>query len=127
VGLTSSQLADVVGVLRGQFLLAAQDLVAGVVTEETPPQTPGYSIVVTVFGNEIALWAPSDMSTVDIAAYVADELQGLVLDDAWGEPRPVCPGHAHPPSAKVDEGAAWWICPASGRRTELIWPAAAPP
>jgi len=62
------------------------------------------------------------MAVVDVAAYVADELQGLVLDDAWGEPRPVCPGHAHPPWVRIQDEAVWWVCPATGDRIERIWP-----
>jgi hypothetical protein len=119
--MTDAELAEVVDVLRRQFGLTESELAAGAVT---PTVTPGNSLGFSAYGNEIELWAPSDMSSVEIAAYVADELQGLVLDDLWGEPRPVCPGHAHPPSAKAQDGAAWWICPASGRRTELIWPPA---
>lgn len=49
---------------------------------------------------------------IDIAYF----LQDFVFDtEPWGEARPVCPGHAHPPDPRIIDGKAVWICPADGR------------
>jgi hypothetical protein len=39
---------------------------------------------------------------------------------AWGEARPVCPGHRHPACAELLEGEAWWICPTDRHRVKRI-------
>lgn len=120
--MTSAEHAELCATLRRQFSLAESELAAGDIVETTPSHTTGHSIGLMVFGNEIELWAPSNMTDAEIAMYVADELQGLVLDELHGDPRPACPGHVHPLTAGVEDGTAWWKCPVTGQRTDLIWP-----
>jgi hypothetical protein len=45
---------------------------------------------------------------------LADQLQEQFVPEtqvAWGEPRPLCPGHPHPAQARLKGGEAVWICP----------------
>ena len=39
---------------------------------------------------------------------------------AWGEPRPRCPGHAHPMAPMEIDGEAWWTCPLDDRAVVRI-------
>lgn len=39
---------------------------------------------------------------------------------AWGEARPLCPGHPHPAKPDVVGGDAWWVCPQNRRQIALI-------
>jgi hypothetical protein len=39
---------------------------------------------------------------------------------AWGEARPACPGHPHPAAVVEQDGSAWWVCPADGRRISKV-------
>jgi hypothetical protein len=51
-----------------------------------------------------------------LMVHVADQLQEQFFPEtsgAWGQARPVCPGHAHPAEADLRESVAWWICPES--------------
>jgi hypothetical protein len=53
----------------------------------------------------------------EVIANVADHVQGLFHEqrEAWGEPRPPCPGHPHPAVAEACDGTAFWVCPSDGR------------
>jgi hypothetical protein len=42
------------------------------------------------------------------------------LRKAWGQARPQCPGHSHPMTPVERGRAAWWACPADGRRIAPI-------
>jgi hypothetical protein len=62
------------------------------------------------------LQLPEAPSEKEIVVEIARHLQDQVFDtEPWGEPRPVCPGHPHPPDPKVIDGAAVWVCPRDGR------------
>lgn len=64
-----------------------------------------------------AVWGPCDRQNepellVDIAYFLQDH----VFDtEPWGEARPICPGHPHPPNPRIVDGVAAWICPRTGR------------
>jgi hypothetical protein len=47
----------------------------------------------------------------------AESLQEYVFESrgAWAQARPTCPGHTHPASPRLFEGAAWWTCPRDAR------------
>ncbi|HEY2041736.1 MAG TPA: hypothetical protein VGH11_03595 [Jatrophihabitans sp.] len=52
-----------------------------------------------------------------IADAVQDEIIELV-----GAARPVCSGHSHPMSVRVDDNTAWWQCPTTESTRRPIWP-----
>jgi hypothetical protein len=50
-------------------------------------------------------------------AMLAERLQDELTEThgAWGQARPACrPGHTHPASAEMRDGAAVWSCPRDG-------------
>jgi hypothetical protein len=52
-----------------------------------------------------------------LVAHIADELQEQFFPEtetAWGEPRPLCPGHTHPAQAALIGHEPWWTCPRDG-------------
>ena len=52
---------------------------------------------------------------VDEAAVAfADLMQSVVLNEMFGPPWPVCPGHPHPATAELIRGEAMWVCPNLG-------------
>jgi hypothetical protein len=54
---------------------------------------------------------------------VADWLQEQFFPEtrgAWGEPRPRCPGHAHPMAPAKIDSEAWWACPVEDRAVVRI-------
>jgi hypothetical protein len=55
-------------------------------------------------------------SETDVLLALAQELPSYVpeLGQSWGQARPVCPGHLHPPSPVERDGTAWWACPRNG-------------
>ncbi len=58
-----------------------------------------------------------DMDPAERLAAIALHFQDQVFDqtdEAWGEARPYCPGHPHPPDPRVIDGTAVWICPRDG-------------
>ena len=64
------------------------------------------------------LQLPERPTEAEIVAEIAYFLQAQVFDQnrqTWGEARPQCPGHAHPPDPRVIEGQAAWVCPDDGR------------
>jgi hypothetical protein len=61
------------------------------------------------------LQLPAEPTEAEILAEIAWYVQERVFDtEPWGEARPVCPGHPHPPDPKVIDGKAVWICPRDG-------------
>jgi hypothetical protein len=38
----------------------------------------------------------------------------LETRQAWGQPRPPCPGHPHPADATLHDAQPWWVCPRDG-------------
>jgi hypothetical protein len=57
-----------------------------------------------------------------LIATIADHVQELFHEqhEAWGEPRPPCPGHPHPAAAEARHGTAFWVCPSDGRTIARI-------
>ncbi len=75
-------------------------------------------------GDEWAAFSIEHFEAGDhFVAFFADYLQDQVLDQstaAWGEARPICPGHPHPLVADVRESQAWWTCPKTDRQIVRI-------
>jgi hypothetical protein len=69
-------------------------------------------------------YTPEDGSTdVELLVNLADYLQEQFFPEtsgAWGQARPVCPGHPHPASADEIAGEAWWVCPLDSRLIATI-------
>jgi hypothetical protein len=59
---------------------------------------------------------PEEGSETDVLLTIATELPFYIaeLSQAWGQSRPICPGHLHPAAPTEHEGAAWWCCPRDG-------------
>jgi len=59
---------------------------------------------------------PRQGREADVLLALAKELPSYIseLSHSWGQARPVCPGHLHPPSPVEREGTAWWVCPRDG-------------
>lgn len=57
-------------------------------------------------------------SDAELVWEVAEGVQEYLseTDLAWGQARPVCPGHPHPAIARIDGGIVVWTCPHDGRR-----------
>jgi hypothetical protein len=58
-----------------------------------------------------------------LVAHIADQLQEQFFPEtraAWGEPRPLCPGHTHQARAAVMGHEPWWTCPRDGARVGRI-------
>ncbi|HZC73798.1 MAG TPA: hypothetical protein VE442_24120 [Jatrophihabitans sp.] len=57
------------------------------------------------------------------AGKLADAFQDEVIELLdGGDPRPVCPGHAHPMAARVADSQAWWECPTEPTQRRPLWP-----
>jgi hypothetical protein len=54
----------------------------------------------------------------EIAEGIQEYLSETAL--AWGQARPVCPGHPHPAIARVEGGKAVWICPRDDRQLGVV-------
>jgi hypothetical protein len=55
-------------------------------------------------------------SEPELLVAIAYYLQDHVFDtEPWGEARPICPGHPHPPDPRIIDEKAVWICPRDGR------------
>jgi len=71
--------------------------------------------------------AQHDMRGAALVVALSDWLQEQFFPEtrgAWGQARPECPGHAHPPEAAEVQGRPWWVCPDDGRRIAVIGDAA---
>jgi hypothetical protein len=58
-----------------------------------------------------------------LVAHIAAELQEQFFPEtetAWGEPRPLCPGHTHPTQATLIGREPWWTCPRDGSAVARI-------
>jgi hypothetical protein len=77
----------------------------------------GLLVVRFADGTGLGFGVTADGDRADLVANVADQLQEAFCQepDAWGEARPVCPGHTHPAFAVAIDGTACWVCPADGR------------
>ena len=58
-------------------------------------------------------------------AEVADRVQEWAVEDLWGTAPtnwPCCPHHptTHPLEVRLEDAAAWWICPRSGIRVSVV-------
>jgi hypothetical protein len=56
-------------------------------------------------------------------AHIAAELQEQFFPEtetAWGEPRPLCPGHTHPTQATLIGREPWWTCSRDGSAVARI-------
>jgi hypothetical protein len=62
-------------------------------------------------------------TTDEVAAGLADQLQGHVID-IMRRAVPECPlaGHQHPAKAALVDGHAAWVCPQTGDRVRSIMP-----
>jgi hypothetical protein len=48
---------------------------------------------------------------LDLAERLQDQFF-LETAEAWGQPRPPCPGHGRPVYPRGLEGVPYWLCPA---------------
>lgn len=53
---------------------------------------------------------------------VADAFQDEVIELLRGDPRPPCPGHAHPMVPRIADTQAWWECPSQPKERRPLWP-----
>jgi hypothetical protein len=69
------------------------------------------------------VYLPVAATTDEVAARLADQLQGHVID-MTRRAVPECPlgGHQHPAKAAVVDGHAAWVCPQTGERVQSIMP-----
>jgi hypothetical protein len=71
----------------------------------------------------LGVWLPGHERSSTLVVRIADELQEQFFPEskgAWGEPRPPCPGHEHPATAREHGDEAWWTCPGDHRRLARI-------
>lgn len=59
----------------------------------------------------VAVYFTAGVPRVDAIVATASQLQDHAIEATGGTPLPACPGHAHPLSARVLDGAAQWVCP----------------
>jgi hypothetical protein len=64
--------------------------------------------------------AQSGVAVVVAFAHLLQDQVFWESQAAWGEARPVCPGHPHPATPRVVNGEAWWTCPATRQPLWLI-------
>lgn len=67
--------------------------------------------------------AAGDVGEESLVVEFADWLQEQFIaetTEAWGQARPVCPGHSHPAHPELIDGRAWWVCPADERPIAMI-------
>jgi hypothetical protein len=62
---------------------------------------------------------PNAQDIVEVAYWLQDQFFPETRG-AWGEPRPRCPGHAHPMAPVEIDGEAWWTCPLDDRAVVRI-------
>jgi hypothetical protein len=62
---------------------------------------------------------PGDDLVVELASWLQDQFF-LETAQAWGQPRPPCPGHQHPLYAGTWNGAPYWFCSADQRPVARI-------
>jgi hypothetical protein len=69
------------------------------------------------------VYVPVAATTDEVAAGLADQLQGHVID-IMRRAVPECPlaGHQHPAKAVLVDGHAAWVCPQTGDRVRSIMP-----
>ncbi len=74
---------------------------------------PGAQVEVTVrFGDDqFTTTVPLDHGATEAVRVAAEQLQDHVIESAWGQPRPPCPGHGHPLSVAVTGETVLWRCP----------------
>ena len=61
------------------------------------------------------MWLPDDMERgPELLVHLADQFQSQLSETEAAVP--VCAGHAHPATAEVLNGEAWWTCPTHGTR-----------
>ncbi|MFY7066267.1 hypothetical protein ACOQFV_10420 [Nocardiopsis changdeensis] len=73
---------------------------------------------------EVVLWFPDGtaagsylqaaMTDAEAVVHLADGLQDAAVEQALGRPLPPCPGHPHPPTARLVSGVPAWTCPRTG-------------
>jgi hypothetical protein len=63
--------------------------------------------------------SPDAEEIVEVAFWLQDQFFPETRG-AWGEPRPRCPGHAHPMAPVEIDGEAWWTCPVDDRAVVRI-------
>ena len=72
------------------------------------------------FGTRHQSWLPrvedAELATVELA----DRLQEDVLEELWGRPWPMCPGHPHPCAPALVDEVAVWRCPDDDMVVERI-------
>ncbi|WP_026424080.1 hypothetical protein [Actinokineospora inagensis] len=92
-----------------------QILAADLDTNVFPSPFLPTSVAVTL-GNgrkpEIALY-PLITDTETAVTELAGQIQDHVIESTGGLALPRCPGHQHPMTARVDNGTAYWLCPAN--------------
>ena len=98
---------------------------------QRPAEVPvrlGYSesdstLWVQELGHESLLGVRVEGRGAVLTVLLADELQEQFFPEteaAWGEPRPLCPGHPHPAVATMVDREPWWCCPHDDRRIARI-------
>ena len=63
----------------------------------------------------VAVYFPLYLPVAEAIVVLASQIQDHAIETApsWGLPLPPCPGHSHPLSARIAEGAPVWQCPTS--------------
>ena len=80
------------------------------------------TVVVHVGDDTYGFGVDRTAHAADLIVMVAEGIQEHLSETAlaWGEALPVCAGHRHPASPRVEAGIAYWVCPRDGRRLAAI-------
>jgi hypothetical protein len=65
------------------------------------------------FGCEIVPDMRGELLILDLARVLQEQFF-LETGQAWGQPRPPCPGHPHPADPALHDAQPWWVCPRDG-------------
>jgi hypothetical protein len=70
----------------------------------------------SIEGGDARVYGPCEpQDEPELLVDIAHFLQDNVFDtEPWGEARPICPGHPHPPDPQMIDGTAVWTCPRDG-------------
>lgn len=114
----------VVGSMQSADGSGAAEGASVVVRSVRPAANPGFVDVVLGSGDaEYTVQLAASDETAWLAVHLADGVQDFVsLEVSRGTSTPRCPGHGHPATAQVRDGAAVWVCPATGDPVRDIVP-----
>ncbi|GAA4871033.1 hypothetical protein [Kitasatospora terrestris] len=76
-----------------------------------PAPLPGLHVRVSAGADRTSVHLPFGLPPAEALCLLADRLQDWAVELTHGSPLPPCPGHPHPLSATVLDGAAVWTCP----------------